>query len=103
MTGNLSRQVLLIAPLVLSLKVVVASELKVFTLRERFGVSHPSQVVELAYQPVEIVAKTCDLENVLGVYTTWPWEPARNASDRKICGSSVARSWAHRRMPFTIG
>jgi uncharacterized protein (TIGR03435 family) len=30
--------------------------------------------------------KTCDLVNVLGVYTAWPWEPASNGSDRKISG-----------------
>src|ERR1035437_1693861 len=47
--------------------------------------------------------ETCDLANVSDVYTAWPWEPARNGSDRKISGSSVARSWTRRRMPFTIG
>src|SRR6266478_8570916 len=47
MRGNLSK--LLIASLVLSPKISAADSLKVFTLRERFGVSHPSQVVELAY------------------------------------------------------
>jgi hypothetical protein len=47
--------------------------------------------------------ETCDLTNVSGVYTAWPWEPARNASDRKTFGWSPARLWAHRRMPFTTG
>src|ERR1035437_4727961 len=47
--------------------------------------------------------ETCDLANVSDVYTAWPWERARNGSDRKISGSSVARSWARRRMHFTIG
>src|SRR5665647_1257637 len=32
--------------------------------------------------------------------TAWPWEPGRSVSGRKICGSSAARSWAPRRMPF---
>ena len=47
--------------------------------------------------------ETCDLENVSVVYTAWPWGRGRNGSGRKICGWSVARWWAHRRMPFTIG
>jgi len=49
---------------------------------------------------VVIVQKTGDLENVLVVYTAWPWEPGRSGSGRKIFGSSAARSWAPRRMPF---
>ncbi len=46
--------------------------------------------------------ETCDLENVLSVYTAWQWEPGKSGSGRRICGSSVARSWVRPGTAFTI-
>ena len=67
----------------------------------------PAEVRSLDLQVVNALAargnsvETCDQANVLSVSTAWPWEPARNESDRKICGLPVARWSAHRCMLFT--
>ncbi len=54
---------------------------------ERFGLPAMLDTEGKAYLPVVIIAKACDPENVLVVYTAWPWELARNGSDIRTCGS----------------